>query len=291
MNEHLSELIKFIRSKIEIGAIASSLTAVAIYFGNFYYTSYFDYYFIDSTDIAIPISNSVRSFLVIMVISAVLVYMVASVEIQKKNSFWSALRDNAPLFVLLLLLSSWAILVYWSNVDSLSGWLSIALKDESMRKQNEFATQQVVTFLKWAILIAPPLIASIVVLVLSAKKFSFSELLMSRSVGLRGAALILYLFLILSIASAFGKLVGFLEFNGILRKPTLVITLTDGKKFQEGSSLYLLVKSEGVFYISARAISVDSKLMTWQVPQSAIKSIEFYSETAKPIQFPSVMAQ
>src|SRR5215470_16483784 len=218
MNENMRKLLTWTRSEIEIGLVVSSLVAVATYVGNFYYTSYFDFYFIDSANITIPLANSIRSFVIIFIVSTLLIYMVASAEFHERESFGAALRDNVPLFIILILLSGWAIDVYWSNVESLSDWLSRTLKDPDWRQKNEQLTPQVTHFLKWALLIGPLSIASITVLTLSFKKFSFSGFLMSRRLGVRLMVLGLYVLLVLGMASACGRVVGFLEFTGVLKK-------------------------------------------------------------------------
>ena len=91
--------------------------------------------------------------------------------------------------------------------------------------------------------------------------------------------------LVLGMASACGRTFGFLEFTGVLKKPEITITLNDGKIFQEGLSLYLVVKSEGVFYVAARAAYPDAEIKTWQVPQSMVKHVEFHPGTVNPKPF------
>lgn len=279
MNEQIKSLLEWARSKVEVGAVVSLLFAVATYIGNYFYTSYFDFYFINGSDIKIPVADSIRTFVVIFFLAGLVIWMVVSSEARKKESFSRALCDNVPLFIVLFLFSGWAINIYWSNVETLSGWLSGALKDSALREQNEQLTHQVTHFLKWFLLIGPLPISLVVVLLLSFRRFSFSNFLMSLSVGGRFLILLVYVFLALDMARACGRIVGFLEFSGALDKPDIVITLSDGSRFQDGHPLYLIVKSEGVFYVAERAKSVDLK-KTWQVPQSVIKHVELSPKKA-----------
>jgi hypothetical protein len=285
VNNNTSKLLTWVGSKIEIGAVISLLVAVATYVGDFYYRSYFDFYFIDSADIAIPLVDSIRTFAIILVVSSLLIGMVASAELRKSSSFLMALRDNVPLFVILILLSGWAIDIYWGNVESLSNWLSGTLKNDNLREKNEHLTLQVSHFLKWALLIAPLSIASVAVFVLSIMKFSFSSFLMCRTLGVRLLILSLYVLLVLGMASACGRAFAFLEFTGVLKKPEITVTLNDGKTFQEGRSLYLVVKSEGVFYVAARSGFPDASVKTWEIPQSMVKHVEFHSSKVNPQPF------
>jgi hypothetical protein len=275
VKEILHELLESAQSKIEVGTVVSVLVGTATYVGNFFYKSYFDFYFIDSADITIPLADSVRTFIVILVAAGLLLAMVATAERHAQQTFGTVLVDNIPLFVLLLLLSAWAINIYWDNVESLSEWLAGALKDNKLREENAQLTPTITHFLKHSLFIAPPAIAAAATLLLSWKKFSFSKFVLAQSIKRRFLLLCIFVLLTLNMARVAGHLIAFLEFSGITAKSEIAITLTDGKAFHEDQVLYLVTKSAGIFYVAARSGQTDHSVRTWQVAQPSIRYIEF----------------
>lgn len=285
MTEAGSKLLAAIQSKFEAGTIFSILVATSTYVGNFFYKSYFDFYFIDSADITIPLADSVRTFLIILAVSSLLIGMVATAERHARQTFATVLVDNLPVFILVMLLSAWAIDIYWNNVGTLSSWLSGALKDSNLREQNAQLTLQVQHFLKSALLIGPPLIAATAVLGLSFKRISFSRLLLAQSLSKRLTVLCIFVLLALNMASMAGKLFAFMEFTGIVAKSEIRITLTDGNAFQDGHVLYMVTRSGGIFYVAAKSRTDDHRVRAWQVAQPAVRFIEVHAPTANPAPF------
>jgi hypothetical protein len=95
----------------------------------------------------------------------------------------------------------------------------------------------------------------------------------------------MYVITVLGVASIYGRTLAFLEFTGVFNRPEIIVTLNDGKIFQEGRSLYLIAKSEGVYYVAARSTNPISTEKTWQVPQAMVRHIEFHSGIVNPTPF------
>jgi hypothetical protein len=239
MSDTATRLWTWIRSKIEISAIISILVGVSTYVGDVFYQAYFRFYNIDGAGITIPLIDGIRTFAIILFVSVCLISLIASAQLRTETSFFRALLDNVPLFIVLLFVCAWAIGFYWQNVDTLSSWLAALVKDPRLQEENRVLTVQVTRFLRRAILIAPFLIAAVTVVSLAAFRLSFSGYLMKGTFTIRMFFLALYTVFALSMAGSCGKAFAFLEFTGAFERPELAITLDDGKIFQEGSSLYL----------------------------------------------------
>lgn len=282
MNDMTSTLWDWVRSRIEISAVVSIVVGVSTYVGDVFYKSYFQFYNIFGADIKIPVIDGIRTFAVILVVSVCLISLVASARLRTRSSFSRALFDNVPLFIIVIFLSAWAVGFYWQNVNTLSPWLSALVTDPKMRAQNQVLTAEVTHFLERAILIAPFVIATIVVISLSAFGLSFSAYLMQGSARIRLVFLAVYVVFAISIASACGRVFAFLEFSGAFQRPDMLITLDDGKIFQEGSSIYLIMETDGNLYVSKKPSLNDKTVKSWAIAKSNIKSVEYRAAKLDP---------
>lgn len=285
MSDTATSLWTWVRSKIEISAVISIVVGVSTYVGDVFYQAYFRFYNVDGAGIKIPLLDGIRTFAIILIVSVCLISLIASAKLRTETSFFRALLDNVPLFIVLVFVCGWAIGFYWQNVDTLSSWLAALVKDQRLQEENRLLTLQVTHFLRRAILIAPFLIAAATVVSLSAFRLSLSGYLMRGAVSVRLFFLALYTIFALSMAGACGKAFAFLEFTGAFERPELAITLDDGKMFQEGSSLYLLAETDSALYVARRPIGQDTTVRTWLVAKSNIKNIEFRAAPLNPKPF------
>jgi hypothetical protein len=246
-----------------------------------FYQAYFRFYGIDGAGIAIPLINGIRTFTIILFVSVCLISLIASAgfeRLQLSGHFSTMCRS-----LLFCCSSAPAIAFYWQNVDTLSS--GHPRQRSRLQEVNRVRTLQVTHFLRRALLIAPFLIAAATVVSLAAFRLSFSGYLMSGTFKIRMFFLALYTVFALSMAGACGKAFAFLEFTGAFERPELAITLEDGKIFQEGSSLYLLLETDSALYVSRRPIGQDTMVRAWLIEKSNIKNIEFRAAPLNPKPF------
>jgi hypothetical protein len=262
------------RKNVALGTVGTVLAAVASYVGGFFFRSYYDFYFIDASLIKVPAAEAIASFVVIFVLSAALVALVVRSGPPHALTFSVALQENIPLFVLLFLLGALVIDIYWSNVETMSSWLAGMVHEEAMLERNQRLTPIVTHFLKRALLLGPLAIASVVFIGASLLRFSFARFIMRRGLPLRALFFAMFVMLALSVAGSAGKAVAFLEFTGVLNRPELIITHSDGKRFDAGGPVYLIARTDSVLYVS-RKMTEERRVATWLIPQSAVRHIEF----------------
>src|SRR5207237_3027364 len=130
MAGELGAVVPWVREHAALGTIGATLAGAASYVGNLYYDSYYAFYLIDSGLIGVPTGRAVSVFVVVFVMSASLVALMVRSHSGHPISRVTALRENIPLFVLLFLLTAFAIDIYWNNVETLSSWLNGLLREQ-----------------------------------------------------------------------------------------------------------------------------------------------------------------
>ncbi|MGB6310421.1 MAG: hypothetical protein WBF89_21790 [Steroidobacteraceae bacterium] len=265
----------WVRSHIELGAVSSILVGVSTYVGSLFYQSYFAFYLLDGAQIKIPVENSIRTFVIVLVGSALIVSLIATVNLQRTVSRRTALLDNIPLLLVILPIGVWAVGFYWSNVVDLSSWLARSVTNPKLQQINAVETARVTGFLRWALLIAPLMIGVITVGTLSTLRISFSVYVMRQALRARLIFLALFVLIALTTASLCGKAYANLEFSGVFARPEVKIRLDGDQDFEPGRSLYLLFDSDEVYYLASRPEPKDLAVHAWLVPRDAVKSMEF----------------
>jgi hypothetical protein len=273
----------WIRSHLELGAVSSILVGVSTYVGSLFYQSYFAFYLLDGAQIKIPLENSIRTFVIVLVASALIVSLIATVDLQRTVSRRTALLDNIPLFLVILPIGVWAVGYYWSNVMDLSSWLARSVTNPRLRQINAVETTRVTGFLRWAVLIAPAVLGMITVATLSMLRISFSVYVMRQALHARLIFLALFVLIALTTASLCGKAYANLEYSGVFARPEVKIRLDGDKDFEPARSLYMLFDSDEVYYVASRPDVKDLAVHAWLIPRAAVKSMEFRESPANTV--------
>jgi hypothetical protein len=275
VNDLVQRLLAWARNHIEVGAIASILTTVAAYVGQRFYTSYFEFFLLDGIDIPVPMADSGRVFAFILLFSLAMVLLALHQrDSARRLSFLSALADNVPLLVVMAFAGVLSANFYLDNVEALSSWLTDAVPRQDLRKTSATQTPVVVAFLHRWMIFGPPLLAAVIVLVASARRWSFAVHLQRQSRERRYGYLAIYIVLLLNIASSAGHARAFLERAGFLSRPEVRVTLNDGKAVGNAVPTFLITKVDSTYFIASigdRTTSVE----TWAIPQGSVKVIEF----------------
>ena len=267
-------LITWARSHIEIGAVASIVATVAAYVGQRFYRSYYAFHLLEGINIDVPLVDSARVFAFVLVLSAAVVLLALKGNDARPASAISALSDNVPLFVVLVLVGALATSFYLENVEVLSRWLDQKLQHSTLRNDALSHVPTVISFLhKWMIS-GPIVLSAVVVGVASMFRWSFSNHLLRQSPTVRYAYFALYVVLLLAAASAAGEADAYLERTGFLGRAEVKILLNDGTTIGNSPPAYLIAKADSTYYIAAAGNS-DTPVTTWAIPQGAIKLIEF----------------
>lgn len=273
----VNPVLRWVRTHLELSAAWSIVAAFATFVAGGYYRSYYSYYSIDSANITIPLAASVLTFLVIVGLAGALAVLTARADRRGLPTVTSAFIDNVPLLVLLTLLSALAIDLYWSNVELVSSWIEILVRDRRLTAESRRLTPTVVAFLRTAMVVGPATLPILVVAALSLRRFSFARFLNSQTRGMRYSFLGLYLVLTLLTSSAMGHLVAYLQYERILDTPDVSITLADGSMLAPSSRLFLITKSDADFYVATKSDGSGARVRSWLVPRSAIKTLELGS--------------
>lgn len=283
MDQPLAKTWEWLRAHLELGAVGSILVGVSTYVGRLFYSGYFGFYHLDGASITIPLQDSVRTFVIVLVAASVIVALIATVQPRRTLQIGTAFMENLPLFFVILPLGAWAIGFYWSNVVDLSSWLARTVTNPALRDLNATETVRVTHFLRWAVLIGPFVLALIVMAGLSFMRISFSAFVMRHDLRARLVFLGLFVVIALTTAKLCGRAYAHLEFSGVIARPEVAFTLSDGSRFQADRSLYLLMDADEVYYVAARPVASDERVHVWLVPRSAIKSAEFKSEPVSTV--------
>jgi hypothetical protein len=284
VDARIEKAVAWIRANVAIGTIGSILIGAASYVGELFFDSYYAFYFVDGSYVKVPLSHSIASFVVILVLSASLVVLVVRSGRGGRPTFAALLQENVALFVLAFLLAALAIDLYWSNVETMSSWLSGMVSEDRMLRTNAELTLAVTHFLKRAILAGPLGLAAACYLLACVFRFSFARFVMRQSVFQRMLLFAMFILLALSVAGSAGKVVAFLEFTGVLTRPEITITHADGKKFEPGGAIYLVARADSTFFV-ARKMDKDPQVVTWLVPQASVRHIEFHKSASQSKRF------
>jgi len=274
MNFDVDKILKWVRTRIEIGTAATILTGAVTYVGRSYYGAYFDFYSIPESSVETSLFDNIMISIVVAIFSVALIGVIYLSQEDEAKGFWGLFRDNVPLFVVLLLGIIVAVEIYWTNVESLSSWISSLISSPEMVARNKILTGRVEFFLRWMIVFSPVPTALVLVVFASFRGFSFSRFLMRRSTGIRIFFLCLYLLLLLHVCGIWGRATAFAEFTGLLNKPEVVVTLTDGQTFQPDKTLYLVAQDSSTLCFSSKSFGNNSPVSAWIVPQGSVKYMQ-----------------
>ena len=274
MSSPVDRLVEWARSRVEIGAVASIITTVAAYVGQRFYKSYFEFHLLDGVNIEVPLADSARVFAFVLLVSAVVVLLALKGNDAKPASALSALSDNVPLFVVLVLTGVLAASIYLSNVEDVSRWLDQRMGQSALRTDALSHVPTVVSFLHRWMIAGPVVLSAVVVGVASAARWSFSNHLLRQSATVRYAYLAIYIVLLLAAASAAGEADAYLERTGVLSRAEITVLLNDGTSIGSKSPAYLITKADSTYYV-ATAGTGETPIMTWAIPQEAIRISEF----------------
>lgn len=266
-----TKILEWIRSRVELGTVVSVLVGAITYVGRTFYGSYFGFYSLSAADVEISSWDNLRIAAFVLALSSLLIVLVYRSRWRNPERFIDCLRDNVPLFVIVLMLTIIAVSVYATNVESTSQWIDSLISNRNLADTNRILTSHVESALRWLVLLAPIPTAAMTVLLASWRRWSFSRFLMERSGGFRLIVLTAYLAVSLLICSIWGRAVAFCEFVGLLETPQIVITLNEGHTFQPSTSLYLISRNGSLWCLAERSSGRSKPINVWMVPQASIK--------------------
>ncbi len=228
-------------SKFEAGTLLTLLAGAIVYTGEIYYRAYSGFFYLYEVDIDRPFSAHVTKSLVVAIVSILLVVVVNRSGQKKDDRFRGALIGNIPCLVLLLFTTVVLIDIYWLNVKSHSSALVGLQSDSATATQHVLErTLLVESFLRWAVLIVPPIASLAIFIWLSVRRFSFSHSVVCAKAGHRACIVAIYVILALRVVGIWGRTAAFMDFIGVFGKQEVVITLSDGSSLDLDRKLYPL---------------------------------------------------
>lgn len=270
----IKRIIDWLSSNLELGSAITLLTGSVIFLGDVYYTAYFEQYSIPRREVMVSFLEYLKISLVYVIVTAFLLALMVASKSKSPTSFVDALKGNTPLLVLLFLIAVVFVDLYWSNVRSMSSWLSVFATNSELKLRYERNTKVVEYYLRWAVIVAPMAIAILTTVVLSIRKKSFSYYVLKRSATFRGVGFVAYIFLVIYVAETSGKVTAFLESIGVFKTQQVTITLKDRANF-ENQELFYVGRSENNYFFAKQRVESEDRSAALLVPIGNVLSIRF----------------
>lgn len=272
-------ILEWSKNHIELSIVSSAFCTLVSFIGNQYYSSYYDFFYIDTDNIEITFSQELWIAIFSgFVIFGMLYVIYSSNKLTKISTRGEAIKGNLPMIVVLCMMSFCATYFYVSNVETIKVYLEnshvLGIKSEDIERM----FNHVVKPLHWVILFSPLPLSILIVVIASWRKYSLAAQLIHGSILRRGLFFAGFTVLVLITVNIAGRGMAFLNSIGAIARPGVVVVLNDGTSYLGDRNLFLLGKNNFVWIITARKDVKNSQVKTWMISRQAIRSLEFREE-------------